>query len=157
MDTQAKTVVLLKYEILTRDQSTWKLCETYPIEVRSKWAWRCAVDVEHLVEGNQSAENLVRVAKEYHAGLATKEELDIARDSCVSSLDSPRSYWRAHSTYYASLVDQVGNYTSAIHTTNAVFYATYGIGVYGLDRQDKKWKLYISWLIEELCEYESKQ
>ena len=71
-----KSFVLLKYEIITSDQSTWDRLEKYPDSVKSKWAWRCAADVEHLAQGYPEAEECIRVAKAYRDGKATKEELN---------------------------------------------------------------------------------
>jgi len=122
-----KTFVLLKYEILTSDRNTWHLCDTYPEEVRSKWAWRCANDVEHLAKGNKRAEECIRVAKLYRDGLATRKELDKA--------------WNA--AYY---------YSSA-STASSAYHAAYA----STASRKEKWNLYIGWLIEELCNYELMQ
>src|SRR5450631_3205799 len=54
-----------------------ELLDTYPKEVVSNWAWRCAEDVEHLAT-TKEAKELYRVARLVRAGKATKEELDKA-------------------------------------------------------------------------------
>jgi hypothetical protein len=141
-----KTFVLLKYEILTSDADTWHLCDTYPAEVRSRWAWRCAADVEHLAKGYPKAEECIRVAKLYRDGLANKEELDKAWCAANASANAyayaAATYQAAHYAYYAAY--------AAAHAANAYVHAS----AYA---KEEKWKLYISWLIEELCEWESKQ
>ena len=165
-----KSFVLLKYEILTSNSSTWDLCETYPPEVRSKWAWRCAADVEHLAKGHKEAEECIRVAKLYRDGLATKEELNKAWNAVPYAANGAGAYAvrgaaSAHSaTYrgsaysaYATHAYYAATYAaSGANSAHAAYYATYYAAYYAGQR-DEKWKLYISWLIEELCEYESKQ
>jgi len=142
-----KTFVLLKYEILTSDRNTWHLCNTYPPEVNSKWAWRCAGDVEHLAKGHKEAEECIRVAKLYQDGLATKEELKRAWTSFTAATASYHAayyaYYAATAAYYAATADYAA-------TAEAAYYAAYYAATEG-----EKWNLYISWLIEELCIYES--
>jgi len=135
-----KTFVLLKYEILTRDNSTWHLCDTYPDEVNKKWAWRCAGDVEHLAKGHKEAKECIRVAKLYRDGLATREELDKA---CLAAYTTPGGM----AAYYAAST------ASAYHA--AIAGAAYSAASAAYSYKGEKWNLYIEWLIEELCEYES--
>ena len=40
--------------MITSDNSTWKLLETYPKSVLQSWALRCARDVEHLDKTGKS-------------------------------------------------------------------------------------------------------
>jgi len=165
-----KTFVLLKYEILTSDQSTWHLCETYPAEIRSKWAWRCAGDVEHLAKGHVEAEEYIQVAKLYRDGKASKKELDEAyhyanyvndNTDCttVSSHYSVRASHYAATTHFTWASSKYAAYAAneaimaAIdYTTNPVINAS--IIASRNAANGEKWNLYISWLIEELCEYE---
>jgi len=143
-----KTFVLLKYEILTSDSNTWHLCGTYPDEVRSKWAWRCAADVEHLANGNNGAMECIRVAKLYRDGLATKDELKQAWYS-ADAANYPAAYYAytaaysATQSYYAVTADEAASATEAANVN-----AGYG------HKAEEKWNLYIEWLIEELCGYE---
>jgi len=134
-----KTFVLLKYEILTSDSNTWHLCDTYPEEVRTKWAWRCANDVEHLAKGNKRAEECIRISKLYRDGLATKEELNKAWDA-------------AHATAAAANAMAVVRAADcAASAANAAYYAAAAAATAA---RKEKWNLYIEWLIEELCNYE---
>jgi len=144
VDTDIKTFVALKYSILTSDESTWHLCDTYPAEVRKSWAWRCAEDVEHLATTKESKE-MYRVARLYRDGLATKEELNKAYYTQGAAY---AAYYAAYAAYYAA-------YAAAAHTAYAyacaAYYATTATA------KEEKWKLYISWLVEELCKYEEQQ
>ena len=144
VDTDIKTFVALKYSILTSDESTWHLCDTYPAEVRKLWAWRCAEDVEFLATTKESKE-VYRVARLYRDGLATKEELNKAY----------YSYDAAYAAYYAAYAAYYAAYAAAAHTAYAyacaAYYATTATA------KEEKWKLYISWLVEELCKYEEQQ
>jgi len=133
---EQKVFVRLRYSIPT-DFSDWKRCEaTYPESVKSKWAWRCAADVEHLAtKGHHpEAEECIRIAKLYRDGKATIKELDKA--------------WR--DVPYADTASYAASYAAASCATSASYHAATS----AINRE-KKWKLYIKWLIEELCEYES--
>lgn len=140
MQSDIKAFVLLKYKILTSDPDTWELCNTYPLEVKNKWAWRCAESVEHFAERYKSAEKLIRVSKSYRDGLATRAELENA-NICISHNHTAYSY-AATSCYYAA----ISLHYSSVNVAAAVA---------GKATRDEKWKLYIEWLIEELCEYET--
>jgi hypothetical protein len=135
----------LKYEILSKDSNTWHLCKTYPLEVRRKWAWRCAADVEHLAKGYPEAEECIRVAKAYRDGLATLEELSNADRAvyyasvCYGSITSPCTN-SPRAAYYAALA-----------TGRAAYHAAKATSC-----QEEKWNMYIDWLIEELCNWEKK-
>jgi len=144
-----KTFVLLKYEILTYEKSTWHLCNTYPPEVNSKWAWRCAGDVEHLAKGNKEAEECIRVAKLYRDGLATRKELDKAWLAAAAySAAYYAAYYAAYSAYYAA-------YSAAYYAAYSAYSAAAAASATTtVTVKEEKWNLYISWLIEELCEYE---
>ena len=137
-----KSFVLLKYSILTSDSSTWHLCDTYPAEVTKAWAWRCAEDVEHLATTKESKE-VYRVARLYRDGLATKAELNEAYSAAVTA---PAAAFSGNiAAYYA--------YHAAYH---AAYYAAYAAYHDVTEATEEKWKLYISWLVEELCKWESK-
>jgi len=158
MDNDIETFVRLKYEILTSDSDTWERCEaSYPGSVKKKWAARCAADVEHLVKGYPKAEKCIKIAKLYRDGKATITELKKAwHDVPVATNHAAEAAAHAaYSTYHAA-------YSTYHHT--AATYATYA--TYAADDatsaaddatgavREEKWKLYIGWLIEELCEYE---
>jgi hypothetical protein len=144
-----KSFVLLKYEILSSNSGTWDLCKTYPIEVQRKWAWRCVEDAEYLVIGYPKSQECIRLAKAYRDGTATKEELDEAYDMAMQ--DSNIGFWIANSSYHAAHVS-LAYHSNSAHGVCSVHYATIGV-----DYPEEKWKLYIDWLIEELCEWELKQ
>ena len=124
-----KSFVLLKYEIITEDENTWHLCDTYPPEIVKKWAWRCADDVAHIAKGYKEAEECIRIAKLYSDGLATKEELDNAYNAAYAAT---AAYYAARAAKYAA--------------HNAAYTDEYSVSM----------KKYIDWLIEELCKHESK-
>jgi len=139
MSDDIKAFVLLKYEILTSDRSTWPSCEaTYPVSVKSKWAWRCAADVEHLATGHPEAEECIRIAKLYRDGKATMEKLDKAWNKVPYSAVASASYYTA----------ATASYYAATSTTGARAVRA------AISNREERWKLYIGWLIEELCEYE---
>jgi len=154
VDTDIKTFVALKYSILTSDESTWHLCDTYPAEVRKSWAWRCAEDVEHLATTKESKE-MYRVARLYRDGLATKEELNNAYYAYYANIDAATANYAAYAAYYAANAAYHAAYAAAAHTAYAyacaAYYATTATA------KEEKWKLYISWLVEELCKYEEQQ
>ena len=149
-----KSFVLLKYQILTSNASTWILCKTYPLEVRKNWAWRCAEDVEHLARAKEAKE-VYRVARLYRDGKATGKELTTVHTACIASI-STANHAVYGSIYAADYAANAAN--AAINAVYAVRYAvdatTYATTEYN-DVYATKWKLYISWLIEELCKYES--
>jgi len=149
VDNELKTFVLLKYEILTSDSDTWKRCEdTYPESVKSNWAWRCAAEVEHLANGYPEAEEFIRIAKLYRDGKATMEELEKAWNKVQYAVDAAYYYEAAAAAYYAA--DAVYYYaSSAARGVDAAYHCDATVA-----EQEEKWKLYISWLIEELCAYE---
>jgi len=145
-DNDIKTFVLLKYEILTSDSDTWNRCEaTYPDSVKQKWAWRCAADVEHLAtKGHHpEAEECIRIAKLYRDGKATIKELDKAW------LDVPLFGAAYYATCAACAAYNAAKAAYAASSADAAFATT------STFEREEKWKLYIGWLIEELCEYES--
>ena len=140
-----KSFVLLKYQVLTTDPSTWYLCETYPLEVRKNWAWRCAEDIEHL-DTRKNEKEIYRVARLYRDGKATREEVNITKTA-------------NYAVYVATLATDVTYATSA--ADYAADYASYLICAISPTSKNAiyaaKWNLYIKWLIEELCKYEGLQ
>ena len=147
-----ESFVLLKYKILTHDASTWVLCETYPLEVRKNWAWRCAEDVEHLATTKETKE-VYRVARLYCDGKATGKELADAVDTLytVANASTNAAYYVAYAGIYAAVSNAaaINAAYAADDAANAADYAARGITTYVT-----KWNLYINWLIEELCKYE---
>ena len=137
--TDIKSFVLLKYPMITSDRSTWHLCEKYPESVNKKWALRCARDVEHLDDTGKS-KKCNDLNERYQAGeIGLLGELKKAADAAHYGTSAAyySAYYAAYTAYYAAK-------TAAYTAANAT------------DREEK-WKLYISWLIDELCEYEGKQ
>jgi len=148
-----KSFVALKYSILTSDESTWHLCDTYPAEVRKSWAWRCAEDVEHLATTKESKE-LYRVARLYRDGLATEEELDKAAANYAAYAYNAAAY-AAHAAAYAAHAAYYAAANAAYAANRAAANAAYAAN--RAATKEEKWKLYISWLVEELCKYEEQQ
>jgi len=113
-DNDIETFVRLKYEILTSapDSDTWKrCCDTYPASVKSKWAWRCAADVEHLAGGHPKAEKCIRIAKLYRedGAKATLEKLKKAWREVPYSADYAGAY-HAAAAYSATAADYAATY-----------------------------------------------
>jgi len=173
MDDDIKTFILLKYEILTSNSDTWKRCEaTYPDSVKSKWAWRCASDVEHHAKGYPEAEKCIRIAKLYRDGKATMEELKKAWNKVPYTVRSASYYtattakaayaaYRAATAYYAASA-AYAYYAASAAYAHAAYYASDATAYHAVDSayyagsaKEEKWNLYIGWLIEELCEYEN--
>ena len=147
-----KSFVLLKYQILTSDKSTWHLCDTYPAEVRKSWVWRCAEDVEHLATTKESKE-VYRVARLYRDRLVTKEELDKAHYAANAAYHT--AYRAAYATaYYAAYAAYAAN---AAYAAYRAAYAAAKATAKATAAYEDKWKLYISWLVEELCKYEEEK
>jgi hypothetical protein len=146
MQSDIKAFVLLKYKILTSDPDTWELCNTYPPEVRSKWIWRCIIDLEFLVDEYSSAKNCIAVAKKHRDGLATQEEFNIAYKDAIDPYSVKRVRRICGAVNYALFSDA----ENAIRSLYKIHYTKCG-----KIPQPLKWKLYIEWLIEELCEYET--
>jgi hypothetical protein len=147
--------IALKYQLPTADNfqredlgRCQELLDTYPGEVVSNWAWRCAEDVEHLATTPKSKE-VYRIARLLRAGKATKEELDKMWETAVGVISAAA---------YAALVAQApaGDAARAAYTY-AAYCAAYHAAYAGTATKDGniKWALYRDWLIEELCKYET--
>ena len=138
MNNDIKSFVLLKYPMITSDKSTWHLCKKYPESVNKKWALRCARNVEHLDETGK-AKKCNDLNERYQAGeIAVLGELKKA------------AAYTAYAAYAYYAYDAAYTAADAAYTAYTVAaYTAYG-------NREEKWKLYISWLIEELCEYEEK-
>ena len=143
MNNEIKTFVLLKYPMITSDQDTWHLCEKYPESVNKKWALRCARDVEHLDKAGR-AKKCNDLNERYQNG--ETELLEELKKAADAALHASTPVDAAAAAYYANYAA----YTAS--RANATYCAAY----IATDREEK-WKLYIQWLIEELCEYEEKQ
>ena len=156
-----KSFVALKYQILTSDDKSWNLCKTYPFEARSKWAWRCAADVEHLAKGYPEAEYCIEVAKKYRDGLVTWTELTVAYVDAYAALH--RGQFREARSRHAEpgVIDAVRAAYAAAHdggdqavTASVAAHAGH-IGGARAPESAAKWDRYIKWLVEELCAWES--
>lgn len=143
MDNSTKSFVLIKYEILTSNDNSWYLCKTYPKEALTKWCRRCTEDVEHFAIGVSQAEKFISIVKKYYSGFVTDNEVYHARENCLYSL--PTAAFATVNSFYSSIDS---NCYSPYYAAVAHYYGN-NIG------PDEKWKQYINWLIEELCEYES--
>jgi hypothetical protein len=121
-----------------------ELLETYPKEVVSTWAWRCAEDAEHLATTPESKE-VYRIARLYLAGKATREELDMAWSATYYATKSA-AYHAA--PYHAAFACRAAIYATVSY--RSAFYASYAS-----EDEDIKWALYRTWLIEELNRFQS--
>jgi len=150
-----RTFVALKYQLITRDLVTWHINETYPPAVRSAWAWRCADDVRHFATENPAAKLCVDTAKRYRDGLTNKEDMESSSNySSKLVIFGGTEYHAAYAAYYAALSSHNNtdnsNIWAVVHAAHAMTksintrFTTHGI-----------WELYISWLVEELCKWES--
>lgn len=151
MDNLYATLVKLKYEMITNDRDTWHLMETYPLEVKIKWVWRCVTDVEDLAEGDKEAEHCIQVAKDYRDGRATLRELDTAHSGASTTSTSTIAYHVATSAYFAAGLSS----DAAVAAAQARLWS---VGVFA-DRDPQvivKMQQYIEWLVEELIIYEGK-
>jgi hypothetical protein len=153
MSTDLKSFVRLKYQILTKDKSTWYLCETYPKIVRIKWALRCARDVEHLTNKHpkvKACNDLLQVYIDKGMPEEMHVELKVAADAAAFAAAFAATY----ATFAAAFAATYATYAAAINAaTYATFAAAFAASIHAA--QAVKWKQYIEWLIEELCEYEA--
>lgn len=162
--TDTETLVKLKYQLITSNEESWHLCKTYPAEVRSKWAWRCAEDVEHLADGHEAAMECIRVAKAFRDGLASEEELARCRNVCWDT-HTPNchiAYATAQAAYAAARCGTQAAYVpSATHAAAFATSATHGTThgtthAHAQAAYAEKFNEYTQWLKEELIKYEDK-
>lgn len=141
-------LVRLKYEIITRDATTWHLCDTYPLSVVQAWAWRCAKDVEHLANNYPAALECIKVSNDYKNGKATKTQLSFACSTSNSgrTVNNANAVNAAYSAYYAANITSY----SRSHAAYSAYYACTHAATH-----HAKFTLYIGWLIEELIKWES--
>ena len=157
-----KSFVILKYPMITNDKSTWHLCEKYPESVNKRWALRCARDVEHLDETGK-AKKCNDLNERYQAGeIAVLGELKKAANDAYYAYSAygayHAAYYATHAAYHAAHAAYHAAYHAAAHAGDIgdiTAYTAYGAAYYAATDQEEKWTLYIQWLIEELCEYES--
>ena len=133
-----KSFVLLKYPMITSNSDTWDRAEKYPESVNKRWALRCARDVEHLDVTSKSKRCNDLTERYINGEIEVLEELKKAADAA----------------HYADAAAYAASAYAAYHAAYSAYYAA---AYYSAANQEEKWKLYIDWLIEELCEYESKQ
>jgi hypothetical protein len=153
--------IALKYQLPTDDNfqrdnlpKCQELLDTYPGEVVSNWAWRCAEDVEHLATTPESKE-VYRIARLFRAGKAAKEELDKAWSAATAAANVTAAAW---TVYYAAYTAYYAGIAAAYHAAYLVAFAAYAASTADDNAKDRdiKWALYRTWLIEGLCEYEGK-
>ena len=146
MNTDIKSFVLLKYPMITSDKSTWDRLKTYPESVKKKWILRCARDVEHLDKTGKS-KRCNDLNERYING-----EIEVLVELKKAAADAAHY---ANTAYY-SAYHAATTANTACAAYHAAYYAAYH-AYHAAGVQEEKWKLYISWLIEELCEYEIKK
>jgi hypothetical protein len=153
-----KTLVLLKYQILTEDYSTWRLCETYPEIVRLKWALRCARDVEHIANKYPAVKRCNDTLEMYINGKASKEEVEKAAAAAAVHAVALHAVgiaaYAAYAAANAAVAAKAAYAADAANASYAVSNAAAAGGRMFSGGMAAKWKQYIDWLIEELCEYE---
>jgi len=130
---EIKNFVRLKYEIPTPDSESikWDEClNTYPDDVKKKWAWRCGRDIADFADKNLKSQERIRDAKSsYYIEATTMDELDKA--------------W--------SKAQPLSGFYAAGYIAETKFYDDYQFNwdLYNSIREEK-WKLYVKWLVEEL-------
>ena len=137
-----KSFVLLKYEMITSNSDTWDRAEKYPESVNKRWALRCARDVEHL-DVTSKSKRCNDLTERYING-----EIEVLKELKEAAADATAYYATAYYAAYDAAYTAYSAYTAYAYTYTAYYSAA--------DREEK-WKLYISWLIEELCDWEGKQ
>lgn len=148
-----KSFVTLKYSILSRDTDTWYLAESYPGEVRERWAWRCALDAEYLAINCPIAQHCIHAAKLYKGRYILRDQLSAAATQMktLKSLDSIDACNAGYAFYYASYYD-VKSIDYAKYAVYTAFYAsTYSPTHHSI------FSKYVDWLVEELCIWEYEQ
>jgi hypothetical protein len=152
---QTRLLVKLKYEIITQESNTWHLCETYPLEVRSKWAWRCAESIQYIITRDID-KKIIQAAKDYRDGKITEEKPCFVDRSVLRlnpygiSARDISSAAAGSATYSAAIVDAAYAAASAAHAhaSSKKFQSV---------KHQQQWFKYIDWLIEELIEYEMRE
>lgn len=143
-----ETFVRLKYQILTSDESTWHLCGTYPFRVQVKWFLRCieafGIDIEDV-----ASKNCVEIIKKWLDGKVIEQE-ELYRAGLLV-LQLPRSL---RSYMYMNILYDITRAIKLNQINCNENYFIHGHEINNLTKTSSKWKLYISWLIEELYEYE---
>jgi hypothetical protein len=152
-----QTFVALKYQLPTADNfrrdnlpKCQELLNTYPGEVVSNWAWRCAEDVEHLATTPETKE-MYRIARLFRAGKATREELDKAWSAAHAAYYA--AYHAAFTAYHAAFAYHAACAAYTYAAPAAAYHAAYA----GTKDENIKWALYRTWLIEELSNYVEKR
>jgi hypothetical protein len=138
--------VKLKYEILTSDNNTWHLCETYPHRVRVKWALRCVKDVMHLASHIPEVATCIETIEKWLDGKASDEEVKRAADAAAYA-----AYAAAYAAYAATYAGD------AAYAAYAAAFAASAYSDTSYATNAAKWDLYIKWLIEELADWEMTQ
>jgi len=149
---EIETFVRLKYELPSEDLSpshinNHTVVASYPKEVKQKWAWRMAEEAECFHCGNPKIVECIKIAKLYRDGKATMKKLDKAWDDAQRTYGDTAAY-----AYYLAAQHNITYYYASMTAEAA-------LNAHGHNTTDRwgvypEWKMYIGWLIEELCEYE---
>lgn len=133
------TFVHLKYQILTSDSASWNFLKTYPFQVQVKWLLRYVEDDRENTM-TPGAKNCVETIRRWLDGKISKQEVKASGTVIIADVG-----------LYAYILFII---TRAI-SLDRVEYIADRIDINDLVNHSSKWNLYISWLIEELYEYEN--
>lgn len=147
IDPAVELIVKLKYDILSRDRSTWHLSKTYPREARLKWSLRCAISVEYLAANSASATYLINnILQHRRYGITVYGEISKIYVKCYKLQFPEHQVVRS----FLSAVQEINEDDYAVQ---AAYWASLAHRSYTADY----WTKCTQWLIEELCDYEDKK
>jgi hypothetical protein len=144
-----ETFEIVKYAPISRDQTTWYLIATYPLEIVSAWNKRCAKDVERLAT-NRAAKKYIRACKAMAAGESSIDDLaeTVASLKDASPSASMCAVWAFSAAYVAETnIGGVPMKQAAI--AHALARKTPKAEMW--DQVNKKLTVYIGWLLKDLA------
>lgn len=160
MMSDTHTLIRLKYEVITSDRNTWYFLDTYPKEVKLKWAWRCVADVEHLAKKHAAAKKCIQMAKDFRDRKVTLEELNAAYSTALLSVReyvSPDGAPMRDATIAARAAASIAYHRDDILVASSVADIVSDVANIALGSAiTTKWNQYIEWLVEELIAYEER-
>lgn len=155
------TLIRLKYEVITSDRNTWHFLDTYPKEVKLKWAWRCVADVEHLAKKHAEAKKCIQMAKDFRDRKVALKELNAAHSTALLSVREyvgPTGEAMRDATIAANAAASIAYHRDDILVARSVAGIVSNVAniALGGTTTTTKWNQYIEWLVEELIAYEER-